>query len=718
MTLIHYPGHLVVTTAAAALAVLTFTSFYSAEVRAPQRGRYRWLLMSLQYAVIVCLFVVTWDPATLQTTKVFQRNSIVTLFDTSESMSISDEQKLTRLDKAVERFTASFRPDDPAGPEYRLYGFDRQAYSCGSSQSLRRWGSETNLHAAVSLLSHHDPDAGPSGAVIFTDGRTNDRDVRSYLPTLEKDAPLVLVGVGSKTPRMDIAIRSISTPARAWIDTVYPVVVTVTGTKLSDEPFTVELLHDGQLADSRPIAPDPRKRAGEMSLEFKVPAQQLGTHVLTARVVSHGKEVNTANNARSATVEVTQEQTLRVLLYSQQASFDVAKIRQALALDKRVELDLRLDVLRDPVLSQRASVGSASRSFPEDREHLRDFDVVILGPCDWDRFTPGQRESLYSFVADRGGGLVLLPGPAVISLAVWRGDQADALLPVILDAANPRSQPPTPDAIKLSFEAQIARVFNLAHLADPAQALSPYYNITRVKPASTTLATAGDVPIISVHRLGRGRLCLLNAVKLFTLYREDQQGGLLGDLISGLTAYLGAVPSAGTGIDLFVERATADPKHAAFTAYVTDKGFQPVSEASVLLTLGNQVVTMEPAGAGRYTAELDVGPAESVIATAQAQSNGTFLGERTIAATLPPIHDEMSETDLDEPFLKALAQQIDAKYLHIDNIDNQVAKAFAATRQIGTKEKVISAWPRWPFLLVLCLLLSIKWFLRRSIGLV
>ena len=225
-------------------------------------------------------------------------------------------------------------------------------------------------------------------------------------------------------------IKSISAPARAWIDTAYPVAVTVTGTNLSSEPLTVELLHDGQVTDSRRIARDQLKRsadrptAGEATLEFKVPAQQLGTHVLTARVVPHANEANTANNARSAAVEVTQEQTLRVLLYSQQASFDVGKIRQALAWDKRIELDLRLDVIRDPVLAQRASLGSASVKFPESREQLNEFDVVILGPCDLGRFTSAQRDALYSFVADRGGGLLLLPGPGVTSLAAWQGEQS------------------------------------------------------------------------------------------------------------------------------------------------------------------------------------------------------------------------------------------------------------------------------------------------------
>jgi hypothetical protein len=726
MTLTNYPGHLVVVAAVAALAVLTFAAFYSAEARTPQRRRYRWPLMLVQYLTILVLFVITWDPSALQTSEVFRRNRVVALFDTSQSMSIADEQKSARLDKAVERFMTSFHPDDVGGPEYRLCGFDRQAYDCGSADLLRRWGSETDLHAAMSLLtqSGRSPDESLAGAVIFTDGRAGDKNVRSYLPPLEKGTPVFLIGVGSRTPRADVAIKSISAPARAWIDTAYPVAVTVSGMNLSNEPLTIELLHDGHVTDSRRIARDQLRRssdrptAGEATLEFKVPAQQLGTHVLTARAAPYGNEANTANNTRSAAVEVTQEQTLQVLLYSQQASFDVGKIRQALAWDKRIELDLRLDVIRDPVLSQHASLGSASATFPDSPEQINQFDVVVLGPCDLSRFTSVQQDALYNFVADRGGGLLLLPGPSVTSLAAWRGEQADALLPVVLDAQNPRVLPPDPNTIKLSFEAQIARIFKPADFTNGAQPISPYYNIARTKPAAVTLATAGDTPIISAHRLGRGRICLLNAVKLFMLYREDQQGGLLADLICGLAAYLGAAPSGGTGVELFVERQADDPKRAAFSAYVTDKDFKPVSEAGVLLSVANQVVTMEPVGEGRYTAELDLGPAESVVATTQAELNGTFLGERTIAANLPPLRDEMSETDLDEPFLKALTQQLGAKYLHIDDVDGRVAKTFTAKQQIGATQKVTSAWPRWPLLLLLCLLLSIKWFLRRSIGLV
>jgi len=289
---------------------------------------------------------------------------------------------------------------------------------------------------------------------------------------------------------------------------------------------------------------------------------------------------------------------------------------------------------------------------------------------------------------------------------------------VILDNRDQRLWPPAPGAIQPSFEAQVGRIFDLKAFADPAQPISPYYNVARVKPAATTLATVSETPLVAAHRLGRGRVCLFNASKLFTLYREDKQGGLLSDVVCGLAAYLGGTPSGGTGVDLFVERSSADPGRAVFSAHVTDKSFEPISEANVLLSVGSQVVPMQPAGEGRYTAEIDLGSSDSVVATAQAERNGTFLGERTVAANLPPVHNEMSETDLDEAFLKALARHAGARYLHIDDLGGRTAEAFTARQQVGTTEKIASAWPRWPLLLTLCLILSIKWFLRRSIGLV
>jgi len=185
-----------------------------------------------------------------------------------------------------------------------------------------------------------------------------------------------------------------------------------------------------------------------------------------------------------------------------------------------------------------------------------------------------------------------------------------------------------------------------------------------------------------------------------------------------LGVFPGRTPSRGAGVELFVERSGEESGTVVFNAYVVDKAFQPATGANVLLTVGERVVSMEPTAPGYYRATMDQGLAQSVVATAQAELNGMFLGERTLAASLPPVRDEMSCVDLDEHFLRLLSERVGARYVHIDNLDKDAGKVFVPKRQVGVTETVTSVWPRWSVLVILCLLLSVGWFIRRAIGLV
>ena len=720
MTLVDYPGHFVAMTIALLLAAVTFLGFHCPGPRTPGRRPYRWLLMLLQYATMVVLLLIVWNPSRWHSTKVYQQNAVLAIFDTSQSMSIADDEETSRLDKALESLAQRFQSPRASGPQYKVYGFDRHAYHCGAPSLLRRWGGQTDLHSVFALLSDLDlatDQRREAGVVIFTDGQTLDKDPRSYASVARDDLPIVLVGVGSREPKMDIAVTSVSAPARVWVDTASAATVTIEARNLSGAAVTVELLCDNQIIGTRQVDAD-ALATGKGEVEFAIPPQSLGSHVLTAQVHCQKAEANLANNLRGTSFEVAQERRLNVLLYTQWANFDIGKIRQALAWDKRIDLDLAFDVIKDPALSKKAGEVGGYVKLPRNKEEFFEYDVIILGPCDLSQFTPAQMDGLYSFVADRGGGLLLLPGPAVTSLAAWNDERGNALLPVVLSEREARLWPPRPDAIDVTFEAEVGGVFDPEAFQDQDYALSAYYNVALVKPAATTLAKAQETPLASAHRLRRGRVCLLNTSKLFTLYQENRQGGLLSEVISGLIGYLGRTPARGAGIELFVERAPDNPKRAIFSAYVLDREFRPVDQANVLLSVGNRVMAMKPLGQGSYGAESDQGYSQSVVATVQAESNGAFLGERTIATSLPPIEDEMSDVHLDEPFLRELARAAGARYVHIDDLDARVANVFVPKQQVGTTETVSSAWPTWPLLLTLCVLLSVNWFLRRAIGLV
>lgn len=757
MIFVNYPGHLIAGLLLIIFAVLITFAFRSGELQKAKLKPYRLPLILLQYVSIVILLLILWNPSRPKASETVSKNSVLALFDTSESMSVVEDKQITRLDKALNIFEEKFHPLDPDGPDYKIFGFDRRAYHSGSSDFLRRWGSQTNMHSILEMLRKYDiadeahstenaqtdnlqtPDnidenqtvkkSKVTGAVIFTDGQADDKNIYTYLPLRSEDFQLLLIGIGSRAPQFDIAIKSISAPSRIAIDTACKVQVVVTTKNLQNQPVTIELLKDDYVIDSKQLpteafAQKNRRRSSsflgtkDVTVEFVVGAERLGSYTLSARAKAVEQEVNPANNIRSTMVEVVEETRLKVLFYSQQANFNIGKVRQALARDTKIRLDLALDVIKTPALSEDAYKRSGYVKLPDNRDGFYKYDIIILGSCNLDSLTETQIDSLYSFVVDRGGGLILLPGKAEFGLSAWRNKKAKALIPVILDPDEPTIKQYSAGKIELTLEGIDSKVISPAQLKDYDEPAWAYYQIINTKPAATTLALVEDTPIISVHRVGRGRVCLLNASKLFLWYREDLQGGLLYKLMAGLTAYVGRITNLEAGVRLFAERPTDQANKIKFNAYVCDKSFVPVTGANVLLNIADEVLSMNELGGGYYVAEIEDTKDQTIVATAQAEINGIFLGEKTIAVNLPPAQTEMANVELDEEFLRALAKRLNARYLYAGDIDKNVTQMFEAQTRTYSSRRMASIWPNWLLLLVLCTLLGVNWFLRRAIGLV
>jgi hypothetical protein len=311
-----------------------------------------------------------------------------------------------------------------------------------------------------------------------------------------------------------------------------------------------------------------------------------------------------------------------------------------------------------------------------------------------------------------------LPGKGEFGPAEWTNKKIKALIPVIFDTGNPTIWPDGQGHIELALEALDSKLLDKGSLQDIDGRVCPYYRIASPKPASTTLALIKETPVICVQRVGRGRVCLLNISRLFSLYREDLQGGWLYKMMAGLTANLGRVTAREAAVELFAERAAGQTDKVKFEAYVCDNSFVPVAGANVLLNIRDKVFTMNQLDRGYYVAEVEDVQDESIIATAQAEVNGLFLGEKTIAVNLPPVKSEMTDTELDEKFLRQLAGRLNGKYFYADDVGVDAGKIFESQTQVGSSRMMTSIWPSWPLLFVLCMVLSISWFVRRAIGLV
>lgn len=720
MTLLHYPGHL-----AAIALLLAAIGFFAVAFRTAQWRQLRlakWVLPVLQFLPVLLLIVLLWDPARALTRAEEKPNTVLVAFDTSESMSVAGNGGANRLDEAIQAFETAFQPGAENRPQYTYYGFDGTLHEAASPRALPRWGLRTSLAPVLDLLGRSAPPAGSVtgdvvGAVIFTDGQTLEKNAAAVPKGRPDGFQVLVVGVGSDERQADLSVDGLDTPPRVRLDAAAEVTVTVSGSPPADAAIRVEITKDGLPFATRELSG--ASVASGATLDFRVPADTLGQHTLEARISADLPEITLANNARQSTYDVVEEPKLEVLFYSQWASFDIGKMRQVLDGEKKVHLDFVLDAVLDgPDIGRRGPrrAEAPRQRFPAEAEALYAYDVIVLGPCDPRSFSAAQLENLYGFVAERGGGLLLIPGEDDCDWALSRDPKIKSLLPgACTPGAGVDAQPFS--AMAITPEGSALGLSSPGGSAGDDIELSTYYAVAK-KPAATAAATIGSEPAIVSQRVGRGNVALLNLRHLYRLYREDQDGGTLRELTSGLVTHLGAAVHEESRIQILAERSTGDPRLVEFTAVVRDALYKPASGATVLLTAAGQVARMDEGRTGEYRAAIHTDGQETLIARAEAARDGIFLGETTIAARLPLPEGEMAHLERNRPFLESVVERLGASYVDLERLGPAEAERFPAVTAVERVRDIQSAWRNWWWLGSLCGLVTAGWFARRMAGLV
>lgn len=719
MTFANYPGTFFALLSALVIALILLWTHRGSELRK------RWVAPSALYAmnlaVALILLVLIWDPSDSADGNTTIRNEVLVYIDTSESMSVRDgDTNTSRLDRVAERVAALFPEDQANRPALRLLGFDRSPYPSRSLESLSRWGTESNLVATVATVGRATeamPGSTIAGAVVFTDGQADLKSLSAYAALPHGDVPLAIVGVGESNERRDVMIQRLEVPRRTIVDAPYTAEITLAG-DLEDitGPVTLTLLQNGRHVREHTLTAEDLAAAAPLSLPLF--ANSVGTDQVEAQLSGLTDDANQNNNRRTATVAVVEEPRLRTLFYTQWLGPDIGRVRSALARTQKVELEVRIDARRVDVSPYRAAaLADPNRpQFPDRAEELLAYDLIILGPCDPTSFRQNQVEALYHFVAQRGGGLLLLPGAPGYDLGATRDDTLRSLFPAELTPYTGVVPADSDHGVALTTVGDRMHLIPKGLIQDLKAELIPAY-LAQPKPAATTIAVTEAEPAVCIQRVGRGYTALLNLRGLFQIYRENENGGPLQSLLSALVTYLGAAPGSESRLELFAERSTENPGDVRFRAVVLDDGFHPADDASVLLTFDGQVIRMAPQGAGHYEAIASVGSRETVLSTVEAAQRGRHLGERTLALRLPPIRDEMDQTDADHQFLEQLAAHLGASYYELNGLPESWVTDLPATTTVPVAGRPHSIWRSWLLFTLVCATLSANWFARRMLGL-
>ncbi len=552
--------------AAGAVAVVLLLVLYREERRLVSR-RAGLGLLALRVLAALALVATLFEPIAARTFREAVRGRVIVAVDVSESMATADPGR-TGAERAGLVKVLGMSPAEPldaisrrevarrllAGPLARIaaehsvdaFAFARDtapATLAALADTLKRpgkaldpAGQTTDWRPALAEALKADAastSAGGSapviGVVLVTDGRRNGPgdDAATVDRLAARGVPVFPVLIGSTKAPRDAAIAAVKAPEAVYKGDVANVEVTLKLDGYAGREVAVTLDRPG----ASPLRQTAHATAdgARPTVTFRVPLDEVGAVPLAVAVDPQEGDIRPDNDRKTVTVQVADDKA-RVLLVDGEARWEFQYLRNALARDPRVAVESIVFHQPKPGLTTTEAY-TYGQTLPiktgNEADPLGNFDAVIVGDVDPADATPEFWARLDAYVAERGGTLIVIPGPRAWS-ALVSTESARKLLPVldpspaaVDDAAEDPEHPGLPPGVP--FEPTEAAVADasawpmLQLAADPDETRRrwaglprlPWAIVGKTKPGATPLAISGGDPnrvILAAQPYGLGKV--------------------------------------------------------------------------------------------------------------------------------------------------------------------------------------------------------------------
>jgi uncharacterized membrane protein len=697
-------------------------------------------LLALRVALLGVLLLALARPVLRVAVALPQENYLGVLIDDSRSMRIGDQGAGARGAEALRALDGGQGAVlDALGKRFRLrvFRFSDAAERVESPRELRFLGGRTHLGRALEQARSELAGLPLAGLVVVTDGGDQEEAElnRSLLALRSASVPVYTVGVGRETLGRDVEVRRVSVP-RAVLrgsSIVVDVVLEQTGFSGGKIPLVVE--DEGRIVAQREIDAPPDGTPAAVRVHFT--AGEAGWRRFRFRVpVQEGERV-AQNNQQEALVEVRGERQ-KILYFEGEPRFEVKFMRRAVEDDPQLQLVVLQRTAEGKYM--RLGVDSASElegGFPTTREELFRYRALVLGSVDAGFFTPEQLRMISDFVAERGGGLLVLGGRHSFSEGGWAGTALADVLPVVLE--------PTADTtffvserVAPTREGLASAALQLAPDPDSSRArwqrlpeLSTWNRVTRVKPGATVLLTGSGpgVPegqvVLAAQRYGRGLSAALPVqdtwvwqmspeVPVEDATHETFWRQTLRWLVNGAPGQL--TPTTATE-----QPAPREP--VSILAELRDAAFRSVNDARVAARVTG------PDGRAReislpWTAQRDGEYAASFVPAAEGLHRVVLearRGDRVVASDSLVVDAAVGDAEyfdagMRAPLLRRIAEETGGRYHTLSTLSRLPEEIRYSGRGITETERY-DLWDMPVIFLLLLGLLGAEWGWRRYRGL-
>jgi uncharacterized membrane protein len=651
------------------------------------------------------------------------------------------------LDRVMSEFQSSwFVFDATARPVERRGDFDR----------LTPEGEATDLTQSVrAAVGKHDPD-DVAGVILVTDGIDNSaHDPAAEIAALK--VPVFPVSVGTKLllqPNYkDIRISRVDAPREISLNSTTEIRVYLDAVGYPDHVLPVTLFEGDKEVERQEIALD--NVVGNQSLVLRYRPKEKGEYELSVQAPVDPAERIQENNRVTFPVFVS-DPKVKVLYIEGVIRQEYRAVRRVLEFDPNVELISFVRTSSEGLvfLHQGHLAGVSVGDIPSTLEHLKAFDVLILGSVDLSVLKAKRLEpaTVRKFV-EEGGGFLHIGGRHSFGPGGYGGTEIEEILPVYVGGRD-AGQEDAPFFMRLDPPGVTHPAFSgcaeFFTEGDP-KAEMPELQVLgcsvvlRKKPAATILASNlrrrnehGPLIVLATQPYPKGRTAALTIDSTWRWYSPLRGMGkqspfikFWGQLVRWLAGQDQMKREGGAGVVAYTDKHFYEPgEKPRFYARVTDKEGKATPFATVGLALtrlkDNQMSNHQlPYVEGTYgDYELEIGGIEpgkykAAVAASLADPitrKPEALGAVEISFRMSRPSKEFEDLDVNERLLDRIAEATGGKRYTLLSIDQLAYELRRRSRETG----VYTEWPNWqrsealviPFAAVVALLTG-EWVLRK-----
>ncbi len=533
------------------------------------------LLITLRLSFLAIAIVIALNPHERTQTDAYRDSRVLLLVDTSQSMQQPEsdprEQQAVRQtraaavekllaqsplletlrkDHAVDLYTFDSSVSEPLlrlPSEFQKAEQQADASSEASEIPAPDWkdllaprGVSTRLGDALDTLLTEAKSSTLSGIIVLTDGASNaGRDVQVPRDRARQQGTrLVAVGVGSTEPPLNLEVVRIVAPTDVQKGDPFELSAQLRGTGLTGRNVHVDLLQqkagdpDATVVASQDRILSEDEHDNEVVFELQPP--DAGTIEYTVRAsVSDGIESREDDNQLSREINIF-DRPMRVLIIAGGPQRDYRYARTILHRHPSMESDIWL---QSGGVGINQEANKLLHRFPETAEELYGYDVLLAFDVDWSQVNAAQQEMLTNWIANEGGGLVIVAGDVNTPALAGAADQEAIrkLYPVLLDdiglRLTSRETAQTPFPLTFTPEGQAAEFLKLSDNSseNPWEKFPGIYSTypTRGAKAGTTIyaefsdplsrGRGGQPIVIAGQRYGQGQVLFIGSPELWRL---------------------------------------------------------------------------------------------------------------------------------------------------------------------------------------------------------